>query len=104
MLKNAHPLNILNIIMESTSVILTFHTIQGMPNESKTIHYAPFHHLGPFEAATIRSVEVGEKVALYGSVMKQVNGVHVPDYIHLRSGKYTFHQPFQWLTMHADEI
>ena len=92
--------------MEPNSVILTFHTIDGKKPTGKNqmIHYAPFHHLGPFEPSTIRTVQVGSNVALYGNVMKQVNGMYVKDYIHLRGGKYTYTLPFHWLTMHADMI
>ena len=72
--------------MDSNSVILTFHTIDGEKSKKKvnTVHYAPFHLLGPFEPATIRTVEVGSNVALYGNIMKQVDGIYVSDYLHLR--------------------
>ena len=92
--------------MESNSVILTFHTIDGdKPKEKKqSVHYAPFHHLGPFEPSTIRAIEVGPNVALYGNIMKKIDGVYVKDYLHLRGGKYTYVLPFHWLTMHADTI
>jgi len=92
--------------MDSGSVILTFHTINGKrtTTKNKTTHYAPFHYLGPFEPSTIRTVEVGSNVSLYGYILKKVDGVYVKDYLHLRGGKYTFVLPFQWLTMHADTI
>ena len=93
--------------MDSNSVILTFYTIDGEKSNKKkvnTVHYAPFHLLGPFEPATIRTVEVGSNVALYGNIMKQVDGIYVSDYLHLRGGKYTYTLPFHWLTMHADLI
>ena len=92
--------------MDPNGVILTFHTIGGKkPTETtQAIHYAPFHYLGPFEPSTIRTVQVGANVALYGNILKQVNGVYVKDYLHVRPGKYTYMLPFQWLTMHADTI
>jgi hypothetical protein len=90
--------------MESSHVILTFHTIEGKATETQTVHYAPFHYLGPFTPATIRSVKVGSDVALYGSVLKELNGIFVREYMHLREGNYIFNKPFHWLTMHADLI
>ena len=93
--------------MESTSVILTFHSIEGKaatPDNEKVIHFAPKHFLGPFKPATVRSVEVGTKAVVYGNVIKNVEGAFVTEYLHLRAGKYTFTQPFVWLTLHVDNV
>jgi hypothetical protein len=92
--------------MEPTGVILTFYTVNGKQQKPPltATHYAPFHYLGPFEPSTVRSVQVGDQVALYGSILKQINGILTKDYIHLRKGLYTFDHPFQWLTLHADQI
>jgi hypothetical protein len=88
--------------MEPSSVILTFHTIDGQETKESVTHHAPFHLLGPFRSATVRSINIGKRVALYGNVMKRVNGIFVQDYIHLREGNYIFSNAFHFLTMHAD--
>ena len=91
--------------MEPNSVKLTFYTIDGKETTKENenvVHYAPIHLLGPFRPATVRSVEVGHNVTLYGNILNMINGIFVQEYIHLRAGKYTFKQPFQWLTMHID--
>jgi hypothetical protein len=93
--------------MDPTCVILTFHTIDGKPateENERVTHYAPKRLLGPFSPAMVRSVVVGDQVALYGNVLKRINGVFVEEYIHLRAGRYTFTQPFHWLTMHLDTV
>ena len=81
-----------------------FHTVNGQLSEQETTFYAPFHRLGPFDPSTIRTIRVGARVALYGNVLKNVDGVNVQDYIHLRGGTYTFERPIQLLTFHADLI
>jgi hypothetical protein len=90
--------------MDSSRVILTFETIEGKKINHSAKYRAPFHHVGPFMPHSIRSVEIGENVALYGNVLKNVKGVNVREYIHMRDGIYTFALPIQWLSLHADLI
>jgi hypothetical protein len=75
--------------------------MDGKRTEYNATHYAPFHMLGPFSPATITSIEIGDKVAVYGNCLKKVNGAFVKDYLHLRKGVYRS-EPFQLLTFHAD--
>jgi len=90
--------------LNPTSITLEFHTVKGELSDHTVTFYAPFHRLGPFDPSTIRTIQVGARVALYGNVLKNVDGVNVQDYIHLRGGAYTFEKPIQLLTFHADLI
>lgn len=87
-----------------TGITLMFHTVKGELSDHTVTFYAPFHRLGPFDPSTIRTIQVGSKAAVYGNVLKNVDGVNVQDYIHLRDGTYTFEKPIQLLTFHADLI
>jgi hypothetical protein len=87
--------------IEPASIELTFYSVNGELSEQTVTHYAPFHFLGPFSPATVRSVKVGSKVALYGNILKNIKGQNVQDYLHLREGHYVYNAPFQWLTLHA---
>jgi len=74
-------------------------------NESEKItHYAPFHQLGPFDPMMITGITVGANVAMYGNILKNIEGRNVQEYIHLRRGNYAFEKPIQLLTFHADII
>jgi hypothetical protein len=90
--------------MDSSRVILTFDTIHGKKTNQSSTFRAPFHFTGPFEPHSVRSIELGANVALYGNVLKNVKGVNVREYIHMRDGIYTFALPIQWLSIHADLI
>jgi hypothetical protein len=84
-----------------TGVTLTLFSIDGNPSNEKVTHLAPFH-MGGFGAVTIRTIQVGTRVAMYGNILKNVNGAYLTQYIHLRRGIYTFEKPIQILTFHAD--
>lgn len=90
--------------IEPASLQFTFYSVNGELTDQTVTHYAPFHHLGPFSPATVRSIRVGSKVALYGNILKNVKGQNVHDYLHLREGSYVYSVPFQWLTLHATLI
>jgi hypothetical protein len=66
--------------------------------------YAPFRHVGHIPPILFKSVLIGSNVALYGSILKNVDGVNVQDYLHLRGGSYTFEQPIQFMSIHADKL
>ena len=84
-----------------TGVTLTFFSIDGKPTNQTFTRLAPFH-TGGMGPVTIRTIQVGSRVALYGNILKNVNGVYLTQYLHLRRGTYTFEKPVQILTFHAD--
>jgi len=77
-------------------------TIRKDGAKQTVTHYAPFHRLGPFEPMMITDISVGSNVAMYGNILKTVDGVNIQDYLHLRGGTYAFEKPIQLLTFHAD--
>jgi hypothetical protein len=83
--------------MDPNSVILFTNSL----SESST-YSAPYHQFSPI--TEIREVHVGSNVAMYGSAMKKVDGVVIPEYIHLRGGAYTFKIPFQLNTFHVSTV
>jgi hypothetical protein len=87
-----------------TSIVLSLHTINGERTDRTLSFDAPFHHLGPFEPMTIRSIYVGSRVSMYGNIIRNIEGANVEGYIHLRKGTYEYEKPFQLLTFHADIV
>ena len=89
--------------MDPTHVIVTFDKINGKKVNFSSTLKAPFHMLDISTEMTIKTIKIGEKVALYGSCLKPVDGHYVKEYLHLRKGIHRS-EPFKLLTLHADIV
>jgi len=87
-----------------TGVTLFLHSLKGKRVDYSFSINKTCHLLGPFEPMTIRTIQVGERAAMYANVMHNVEGANVLGYIHLRKGTYTYDKPIQLLTFHLDVI